>query len=112
MRWIAIICSFMFIFVCRAQANEQVGTDHESKLAASSFEECLALTMWTYSGKSINDMVEAAKASDQNDSTVKPQSKKLLVFGHGADTIKIPKGWSVVGTAVRNDGEPLLFICH
>ena len=117
MRRIATIFLLTFLLANYASANEQAGIDQVSMkpispIGTNSFEECAAVTMWTFSGKSINSLVDAAKESEQSEATTKiPRGNKLLGLGSSSGTVKIPKGWSVVGTSFSN-GEPLLFICR
>lgn len=115
MRQIATIFLFTFVLANYARANEQVGIDQASikpisPIGTNSFEECAAVTMWTFSGNRINSLVDASKESEQPESVKLPRGPKVLGLG-SSGTVKIPRGWSVVGTSFNN-GEPLLFICH
>lgn len=118
MKLIAYICLVQIMLISYAQASEQVGIDQGSikpisVTGTNSFEECAAVTMWTFSGKNINELVNSAvKDNAHSESTTSiPRHDKWLGLGSSAGTVKIPKGWSVVGTSFNN-GEPLLFICH
>jgi uncharacterized protein YbdZ (MbtH family) len=113
----AALCIFTIVFAGYAQADEKVGTVlspviQNAAISTNSFEECAAVTMWTFAGKNINELVENAKDKDQPDSTAKlANDKKWHGMEIGPGTIKIPKGWSVVGTSISSSG-PLLFICR
>ena len=118
MKLIAAIFLITFMLLVNyTQANEQAGMEQNtikpiSAVGTNSFEECAAVTMWTFSGKSMNSLVEASKENAHPESTTTiPRHDKWLGLGSSAGTVKIPKGWSVVGTSFNN-GEPLLFICH
>lgn len=123
MKRIVAICFFSCVVAGYAQANEQTGIEQNpikqnAVIGINSFDECAALTMWLYAGGRVNDMVDSAKNNSNSDQQPTTNKKKWLPFGIGDSaidkipTIKIPKGWSVVGTGWSHNNEPLLFICH
>lgn len=66
---------------------------NQAAVSLNSFEECTAVSLWQYSGRSLNGAVKDGKPIDS--------------------TVKIPKGWSVIGTGISvQNSDPILFICH
>jgi hypothetical protein len=101
-------------FMGYVQGAEQVDTDkpptpikQSGVLGSNSFNECVAVTMWLITGKSLNADVNN---SEQDNAAISAKNGPFGILGSSNPAIKIPKGWSVVGTGVSN--EPILFICH
>ena len=65
----------------------------QAAVSLNSFEECTAVSLWQYSGRSLNGAIKDGKPIDS--------------------TVRIPKGWSVIGTGISvQNSDPILFICH
>lgn len=100
------------MFMSYVQGAEQADRDNapikqSAVLGPNSYEECVAVTMWLITGKSLNSVVSS---SEQASEAIRTKNGPFGIFGSSNSAIKIPKGWSVVGTGVSN--EPILFICH
>lgn len=108
MKLITAICLIAFMPASYAQVNSQANVDINSAnkfsaISTNSFKECAAVSMWAVSPKDLNRLVDSGLAD-------KPENNDLLEAA-----VKIPPGWSVVGTSSHslNSGQKLwLFICH